>query len=80
MGGCGLKLKFMGMIEKDEPRRSCCGGRRISQSVMRREKKMMLPSGRAFTFKTGVVAEVSENDGEFLLSLNGKRPAFVEVV
>ena len=62
-----MKLRFNGIIE--ETQRGCrpCHGRTM-HSQMTTHKAYYLPSGRHMTFRVGVPAEVSDIDGEYLLS------------
>lgn len=70
-----MKVKFNGVVE--ETRKGCkvCGGRSFNLQMVT-HKTYYLPSGRQMTFRVGRVEEVSDADGEFLLSLNAKQKVF----
>lgn len=65
-----MKIKFLGIKEEGTKRSGCCGRRKASRFVIRREKRMVLPSGRAITFRMGEAVDVGADDAAFLLSLN----------
>lgn len=79
--GCGsVIIRFMGLRELEQKSSGCCGRRRVSEYVIKREKRMVLPSGRIVTFRIGETEDVSEEDGKFLLSLNTRTmSSFLEV-
>lgn len=66
-----MKIKFNGALEKRE-RGGCkpCGKKGKSENVFVTTRNYILPSGVTMTFRVGVVEEVSDKDGEFLLSYN----------
>ena len=61
-----MKVVFNGTIEKKEHGCNCKG--KVSSSSFVRSKMYILPSGRTQTFVVGKPVEVSERDGQFLLS------------
>ena len=63
-----MRVKFKGIIEKVS--KGCNCKARISQKQMVTKKHYYLPSGATKTFRAGVVTDVSDEDGEFLLGLN----------
>lgn len=62
-----MKVVFNGTIEKKTGGGCNCHGKHTSSSFVR-SKMYILPSGRAENFIVGQPKEVSERDGEFLLS------------
>ena len=70
-----MRVKFNGVTE--ETRKGCkvCGGRTYKNRLVT-HKTYYLPSGRVMTFRIGRSEEVSDTDGEFLLSLNDKQKVF----
>ena len=68
MGGGCVKVTFLGMREAQKSGCSACGKRRTTSTVIKREKKMRLPSGQLTTFHAGHSYEVTEDDGAFLLA------------
>ena len=61
-----MKVVFNGTVEKKSS--GCnCKGRQTSSSFVR-SKMYILPSGRNMNFIAGKPVEVSEQDGQFLLS------------
>ena len=62
-----MKVVFNGTVEKRTSGGCNCKGKTTSSSFIR-SKMYILPSGRAETFIVGKPVEVSERDGEFLLS------------
>lgn len=62
-----MKLRFNGIVE--ETQRGCrpCHGR-TTHLQMQTHKAYYLPSGRHVTARIGVPVDVSEADGQFLLS------------
>ena len=79
-----MKVVFNGTIEKRNSGGCNCKGK-ISSSSFISNKMYILPSGRTEHFIVGKPVEVSENDGNFLLSyiykdINGDtRAVFSEV-
>lgn len=79
-----MKVVFNGTIEKRSSGGCNCKGKVTSSSFVR-SKMYILPSGRTETFIVGQPKEVSEQDGQFLLSyvykdVNGDlRAVFSEV-
>lgn len=76
-----MKLKFNGLLEKKS---KGCNCNRKSEYGFVRSRMYILPSGTTKTFYVGVVEEVSDSDGEFLLSYkyadtNGYREVFSKV-
>lgn len=61
-----MKVVFNGTIEKRSSGCSCKG--KVTNSSYVRSKMYIMPSGRSHTFVAGQPVEVSERDGEFLLS------------
>ena len=70
-----MKIRFNGVIETARKGCKVCGGRSFNQ-YMATSKEYYLPSGRKMTFRVGRPVEVSDSDGEFLLSLNDKQKVF----
>ena len=62
-----MTVVFNGTIEKKTSGGCNCKGR-TSSSIFVRSKMYILPSGRTETFVVGQPKEVSERDGQFLLS------------
>ena len=63
-----MKVVFNGTIEKRAKGSGCnCKGKTTSSSFVR-SKMYILPSGRTEQFIVGQPKEVSEQDGQFLLS------------
>lgn len=62
-----MKIRFNGVIEKKTKGCPVCGS---SRSVLKfsETKSYYLPSGAYKSFRMGQTYEVSERDGEFLLS------------
>lgn len=80
-----MKLKFNGITEKRSKGCPVCGGGgRKTDIAFRTTKTFILPSGVTKTFRAGKIEEVSEEDGDFLLSynytLNGVTKPSFEVV
>ena len=77
-----MKIKFNGLLEK---RASGCNCKRQGNGYSFVNSRMyILPSGKQKTFYVGKVEEVSDRDGQFLLSYsvadaNGKRQVFEKV-
>ena len=62
-----MKVVFNGTVEKRTNGGCNCKGKTTSSSFIR-SKMYILPSGRTENFIVGQPKEVSERDGEFLLS------------
>ena len=62
-----MKVVFNGTIEKRSSGGCKCKGKTTSSSFVR-SKMYILPSGKSQTFVVGQPVEVSERDGNFLLS------------
>lgn len=62
-----MKVVFNGTIEKRSGGGCRCKGKVTSSSFVR-SKTYILPSGRTENFTAGQPKEVSERDGQFLLS------------
>lgn len=62
-----MKVVFNGTIEKKTSGGCNCRGKTTSSSFVR-SKMYILPSGRSQNFIVGQPVEVSERDGQFLLS------------
>lgn len=62
-----MKVVFNGTVEKRSSGGCNCKGKVTSSSFVR-SKMYILPSGQTQTFIVGKPEEVSETDGEFLLS------------
>lgn len=62
-----MKVVFNGTVEKRSSGGCNCKGKVTSSSFVR-SKMYILPSGQTQTFIVGKPEEVSEMDGEFLLS------------
>lgn len=62
-----MKVVFNGTIEKKSGGGCKCKGKVTSSSFVR-SKMYILPSGRTENFIVGQPKEVSERDGQFLLS------------
>lgn len=62
-----MKVVFNGTIEKKTSGGCNCRGKTTSSSFVR-SKMYILPSGRSQNFIVGQPIEVSERDGQFLLS------------
>ena len=67
MGVRRMKIKFNGIIEKRSKGCPVCG-KRTTDSQFQNTKMYILPSGATKTFRAGRIEEVSDEDGEFLLS------------
>lgn len=61
-----MKVVFNGTIEKKQSGCNCRG--KVTSSSFVRSKMYILPSGSTQHFVVGQPVEVSEEDGEFLLS------------
>ena len=61
-----MRVVFNGTIEKKSSGCRCKG--KVTNSSFVRSKMYILPSGRTENFIVGQPKEVSERDGEFLLS------------
>lgn len=79
-----MKVKFNGLLEK-KPGGGGCNCKKSSNGYGFTSSRMyILPSGQQKTFFAGKVEEVSERDGNFLLSYNvtdanGTRKVFEKV-
>lgn len=62
-----MKVVFNGTIEKKSSGGCNCKGK-VTSSTFVRSKMYILPSGKTETFVVGQPKEVSERDGQFLLS------------
>lgn len=67
MGNSRMKVVFNGTVEKRSGGGCKCKGK-TSSSTFVRVKTYILPSGASKTFVVGQTTEVSERDGQFLLS------------
>lgn len=78
-----MTLKFNGSMEKKTRGCPVCGGRR-SEYRFTAVRSFYLPSGGMKTFRAGQTYEVSDRDGEFLLTyrykVNGTEKHAFEVV
>ena len=63
-----MKVVFNGTVEKRVTGGGCRCKSKVSSASYVRTKMYILPSGRSKTFFAGKVEEVSEQDGNFLLS------------
>lgn len=63
-----MRVQFLGF--KQQKRSGCpvCGKSRVSEYSFQREKRMVLPSGKAVTFYAGQIYDFSETDIIFLLN------------
>lgn len=68
-----MKIMFNGIIEKTRKGCGACGRRRTENQFLN-HKTYILPSGQSKTFIAGRVEEVSERDGDFLLSYKYQTP------
>lgn len=62
-----MKVVFNGTVEKRSSGGCSCKGKTTSSSFIR-TKMYILPSGRTQNFVIGQPVELSDQDGEFLLS------------
>lgn len=62
-----MKVVFNGTVEKKSSGGCKCKGKVTNASFVR-HKVYILPSGKSETFTVGQPKEVSERDGQFLLS------------
>lgn len=62
-----MKVVFNGTVEKRSSGGCKCKGK-VTNSSFVRSKMYILPSGRSVNFVVGQPVEVSERDGNFLLS------------
>lgn len=79
-----MKIVFNGIVETIKSGCGACGKRRVSGKSYVTTKTYILPSGLTKTFRVGEEQEVSDRDGQFLLSYqtedeNGTRSVFSEV-
>lgn len=63
-----MRVVFSGILEKQTSGCKPCGARKVSKKVMSTKKSYILPSGETKTFYVGRPQDVSEEDGEFLLT------------
>lgn len=78
-----MKVVFNGTLEKISGGCSRCGSKRKGTMQFVRTKQYVLPSGQMKTFRVGVPEEVTDTDGNFLLSyeytdVNGDRRKIFE--
>lgn len=78
-----MKVVFNGVLEHNKKGCSACGKAR-SESKFSTSKTYIMPSGAKKTFYMGKPEDVSDRDGQFLLSYiehspNGTRKVFEEV-
>lgn len=78
-----MKIKFNGLIEKKASGGCNCKRQNNGYSFVN-SRMYILPSGQQKTFYVGKVEEVSDRDGQFLLSYsvkdsNGTRKVFEKV-
>ena len=66
-----MKLMFNGLLEKKASGGGCNCKRQGSGYGFVNSRMYILPSGQTRTFTIGKVEEVSDRDGQFLLSYNG---------
>lgn len=66
-----MKIVFNGLLEKKQSGGGCNCKKHGSEYGFVNSRMYILPSGQTKTFITGKVEEVSEKDGNFLLSYNG---------
>lgn len=62
-----MKIKFNGIYQRESKGCPVCG-KRTSETNFTYIKTYILPSGKTKTFRAGKVEEVSDSDGNFLLS------------
>lgn len=79
-----MKVVFNGLLEKKVSGGGCNCKKRGGDYGFVNSRMYILPSGQSKTFFVGKVEEVSERDGNFLLSYNsvdanGKRQVFTKV-
>lgn len=79
-----MKVVFNGLLEKKVSGGGCNCKRHSGDYAFVNSRMYILPSGQSKTFYKGKVEEVSDRDGEFLLSynvvdVNGKRQVFTKV-
>lgn len=79
-----MKIVFNGLLEKKQLGGGCNCKRQGNGYGFVNSRMYILPSGQTKTFFVGKVEEVSDKDGEFLLSynvvdVNGKRKVFTKV-
>lgn len=78
-----MTVVFNGVIEETQKGCHVCSGR-TTHMQMKQVKTYYLLSGRRITFRAGVPVEVSDSDGEYLLTeeyrtANGKKQKVFEV-
>lgn len=64
-----MKVVFNGALETKSGGCVPCGRKRVSKQSMTTKKEYYLPSGVKKVFYLGRAEEVSDEDGEFLLSI-----------
>lgn len=74
-----MKVRFNGLLQKKSSGGGCNCKRQGSSYKLEHTRMFILPSGAKTTFYAGSVTEVSEQDGRFLLAMNGEREVFTEV-
>lgn len=78
-----MRLKFNGSMQKKSKGCPVCGNR-VSEYKFTAARSFYLPSGSMKTFRAGQTYDVSETDGNFLLTYrymaNGKEKHAFEVV
>lgn len=80
-----MKVVFNGILERSSGGCVPCGRKRTSELSMKSQKLYILPSGKTQRFRVGIPVEVTDEDGEFLMSYmytdqNGeKQTVFTEV-
>lgn len=62
-----MRVKFNGQVEVKKSGCNCHGNRNRKRLVYRKE--FILPSGRRIIFRKNVPQDVTDAEGEFLLSL-----------
>lgn len=78
-----MKVMFNGVIEETQKGCHVCHGR-TTHNQMATHKSYWLPSGRRITFRMWMPVEVTEEDGQYLLTEeyklpNGKKKKVFEV-
>ena len=62
-----MKVVYNGVVESSQKGCSVCGGRK-TRKTFQFTKEYILPSGIQKKFRVGLPTDVSDSDGEFLLS------------
>ncbi len=73
-----MKIRFTGMTQEIESGCKPCGRAVKSKRAFISSRNVILPSGISRTFHRGEVVEVSQLDGEWLLSWIEKDPSGME--